>query len=481
MLKESDVPVTRDRDWERVVRRYAIGHYATLGLLLAGFWWVAVPGRLGAWTGQPAFEAWPVTVRVCCILVPWFAGAAVRRAAYARLESALLGGGPGGSRHGRATAFTVLALVATLAPMDLLQAIPPLRRGIEMFPTLAAAGLLVVAIPVALAFFPLLLRVLWATRPLPPGPLRDRLEGVCRRAGVRCRELRLWDAGSPRVVTAAVAGDLPGWRTVFLTVPLLRDVPAAERDAVLAHEIAHVRRHHLAIYAILVAALAAWLAAGHDAAARAFGPLTPAYTVTLLALAAAFVRGWFGVVSRRFERQADLDGAALVGAPEAMASALERAARMAEQPVTRRQWRHGSIASRLTAVRGAAADPAVGARFERQARWAAWSAPALLAVGALGLVPVVRVEVATGCLRAAAQRGDAAAAAAWYDTARRVREPGAWVHLSWGDACESLGRAADAIEAYRRAMAARDCTTDQRRALARRLEELGRKAGLRSR
>jgi Flp pilus assembly protein TadD len=155
-----------------------------------------------------------------------------------------------------------------------------------------------------------------------------------------------------------------------------------------------------------------------------------------------------------------------------MAGALERVAALAEQPPRRRQWRHDSIAARMAAVRAAGADPAVRARYERRARWAAWSAPALLIAGGLALVTPLRVEVATGCLRAAAQRGDAAAAAAWYASALRVRPPDASVHQAWGDACESLERPAEAAEAYRRALASRDCGADQRRALERRLATL---------
>jgi len=57
-----------------------------------------------------------------------------------------------------------------------------------------AADLLLGAISVAvLVFSPVLLRYIWVTRPLAPGPLRQRFERTCRRIGLRYREILVWD------------------------------------------------------------------------------------------------------------------------------------------------------------------------------------------------------------------------------------------------------------------------------------------------
>ena len=96
---------------------------------------------------------------------------------------------------------------------------------------------------------------------MPPGGLRDVLDGVCARAGFRCDDLRLWETSSPRMLNAAVTGVLQRWRSIFLTVPLVRRLPRAPLEAVLAHEIAHVQRRHLWVYACLGGGFICWLLA----------------------------------------------------------------------------------------------------------------------------------------------------------------------------------------------------------------------------
>ena len=54
---------------------------------------------------------------------------------------------------------------------------------------LAAMGAIV------LVLSPAFIRLAWPTRPLPPGPLRDRLERVAARFGFRCTDILVWDTG----------------------------------------------------------------------------------------------------------------------------------------------------------------------------------------------------------------------------------------------------------------------------------------------
>ncbi|MCH2161975.1 MAG: hypothetical protein MK085_08900, partial [Phycisphaerales bacterium] len=59
------------------------------------------------------------------------------------------------------------------------------------------------------------------TVPLPPGEVRVALEGACRKAGVRIRDLLLWRTGGA-LYNGAVTGFLPGMRWVLLTDGLLQ-------------------------------------------------------------------------------------------------------------------------------------------------------------------------------------------------------------------------------------------------------------------
>lgn len=61
---------------------------------------------------------------------------------------------------------------------------------------------------------------------------------------------------------AMAAGVLPGARVVFVTTGLLEALPADEAAAVVAHEVGHLRRHHVALRLAAAAALVLpWLGA----------------------------------------------------------------------------------------------------------------------------------------------------------------------------------------------------------------------------
>lgn len=216
-----------------------------------------------------------------------------------------------------------------------------------------------------LAFVPLVITRIWDTTPLGPGELRDRLVALCRGARAGAREILVWNTGGT-MVNGAVLGFIPSLRYILLTDALLESLTDRQAEAVLAHEVAHVRRHHML-----------WLAATAGAALLGGGALietgvrrvigadgltgttAPVAQLTVIALAFAFTLLVFGYVSRRFEWQADAFAAAqlspvsdhgrAVVAPEAahaMIAALDAVAYLNHIPKDRFTWRHGSIAER---------------------------------------------------------------------------------------------------------------------------------------
>jgi STE24 endopeptidase len=236
--------------------------------------------------------------------------------------------------------------------------------------SLAQAGAdLLGAILVFVALGPLAMRYVWDTVPMPPGPLRDRLDAMCRRHRVRVSRILVWRTHGT-MVNGAVLGLTPAFRYVLLTDALLDSLPDTQVEAVMAHEVAHVRHRHIVwLGVVIVTALAAVAAIGE----QALGALGLGVTDELpehLALAVALVTfalamGVFGFVSRRFEWQADAFAAAhmseslttpdaVLAAPtvtsagaDAMAAALRSVARLNHVPEHRRSWRHGSIRTRL--------------------------------------------------------------------------------------------------------------------------------------
>jgi STE24 endopeptidase len=282
----------------------------------------------------------------------------------------------------------------------------------------------------AMVFFvaPEILRRVLDTRPLPDSSLRRRLEEMCRRSGLRYREILLWRTGN-NVANAAVMGVLPQVRYILLSDLLLESMTEKQVEAVFAHEAGHVVHRHIAWYgafvviAIVVQLMLAKLAEVLDL--RMLSLLPPWLRDPLiLALAVACFFLVFGALSRWFERQADVyaartmerelhdepvgvrvsdlpEGDANVGesvakndlrpfapppaariAPDrdiddsagtqvgpagarVFASALHRVAVINNIPVEARNFSHGSIADRVSYLRRLGQNPAGTARFDR--------------------------------------------------------------------------------------------------------------------
>jgi Zn-dependent protease with chaperone function len=240
---------------------------------------------------------------------------------------------------------------------------------------------------------PWLIRHVWDTVSLPEGALRRRLIDMCRQYRVGVRDLLLWRTHGG-VINGAVMGLIAPLRYILLTDALLERMPGGFVEAVMAHELAHIRRHHmfwLATSAItsLVLMSVLWDGVGHAlapalspaavyAAAETAGSVGGDSRVIEWGVTVASVLSWvglFGWISRRFERQADVfavqhmsreiavTGGELPGQPpvvkdlavDVMSGALQLVADLNHISATRRSWRHGSIAWRqgyLNQMRG---------------------------------------------------------------------------------------------------------------------------------
>jgi Zn-dependent protease with chaperone function len=169
---------------------------------------------------------------------------------------------------------------------------------LEFIASLTAAGGVFVFAPVILA------RVL-NTSPMPDSPLRQRLDAMCQRAGIRYRHILIWNTNN-HVGNAAVMGILPWIRYVLLSDVLLERMSDEEIEAVFAHELGHVVHRHMTWYGVffLVGMLGTVIAACVPDAKHPYldANLMPAMAPG--AIVAMFLL--FGALSRRCERQADV-------------------------------------------------------------------------------------------------------------------------------------------------------------------------------
>ncbi len=147
--------------------------------------------------------------------------------------------------------FTVPVLLPWLilsGVSDLIYALPfDLPRRI--LSTTAGEALYFLFFLVLVAVFgPVMIQKFWRCTPLEEGVSRARIRHLCGRAGVRCADILYWPIFGGRMITAGVMGLVHRFRYILVTRALLQVLDADEVDAVIAHEIGHVKKRHLLFY-----------------------------------------------------------------------------------------------------------------------------------------------------------------------------------------------------------------------------------------
>ena len=272
-------------------------------------------------------------------------------------------------------AIAMVPILSMLAIQDLIGLLfPKLLRSDSMVIVLVLTMLLL------LALFPLLLRCVWRTSPLPPGSLRKRLEAMARDHGLKVRDILVWQTGS-MVANAAVAGFTRRFRYVFLTDGLIDLLDEEQIVAVFSHELAHIRHRHLWLRA---AAMLIPLSAGlfvfytfpevirslERAVATVGLDIGGPLGLPALLLLVLYVLTFFGSYSRCLEHEADLSACRAMP-PEigvsALCSALEQLAAAGGNRGAR-GWQHASVARRVDFLKSTEREPKIGLTFYRRVR-----------------------------------------------------------------------------------------------------------------
>lgn len=240
---------------------------------------------------------------------------------------------------------------------------------LQRLPSIRAFSLLAVVL-LLLCLVPFVLRIVWRAKPMPPSPLRERLEAYSKRIGFRYREILVWPAGGD-VINAAVIGAFPMFRYVLITDGLLHTLSPDEVEAVYAHEAGHARRGHILLFFGFTGVLS--LVGFVPGVAQFLDSVLPANTL-LRGLIALLV--WLGVVmgwiSRRFEQEADVFGLDTIPLPPGadpaehpFGRALDRIGHEVGGIREITGWRHFSIADRVAFVRSYLTDEAVRRSYRR--------------------------------------------------------------------------------------------------------------------
>jgi Zn-dependent protease with chaperone function len=238
-------------------------------------------------------------------------------------------------------------------------------------------GYLVPLVVITVAF-PWLLSRIWKTAPLPDSALRQRLLALTRQLGIRCRDFRVWQTNN-QVLNAAVAGLFPAARFVFVTDGLLTYLRDDELEAIVAHELGHVRRHHLWLRLALVG-LPLWIVAHVQAWSPEWVRVMADWRATLISdppvvmhlAVAGFVCAVaaiaLGHYSRLLEHDADLCVWEM-GYGAAFVTAIDRLSFLCHDRRHRATWLHPSTAARVALLQRSLHDPHAAATYRRRVVW----------------------------------------------------------------------------------------------------------------
>jgi Zn-dependent protease with chaperone function len=261
---------------------------------------------------------------------------------------------------------------------------------------------------------PWILRLVLGLKPLPAGPVRDRLLAVAGRVKFRCSNILLWNTRRG-VANAMVAGVLPWPRYVVLTDRLVSELSGEELEAVFGHEAGHAKHHHMAYYAgfLIASIMVLWMATSLLMPDAEYVRELAAFP--LVAVLAAYIFIVFGFLSRRCERQADIYGCRAVSCPlpdcaghdgvavvasgnlglcptgiRTFINALEKVARLnginRDRPGFLQSWLHSTIARRVEFLHHMQLDATLEPRFQRKVALVKWGL--LLGLGAAMVVLV---------------------------------------------------------------------------------------------
>ena len=227
-----------------------------------------------------------------------------------------------------------------------------------------------VGILILLCVLPLIMVRMWRCRPITDPDLRLLLDETCRQAQTPVRNIYLWPQRNFPFYNAMAMGFSKTFRVVIISEDLLLGLNPIEIQAVIGHELGHLRYHHMLKYLVLLITMSICAMVLVHSSAVLWLDFIPSQYETMVQLLLHLgcillgIRFLFGLVSRACERQADLHGAEVASFP-AMQSALQKVALLSGQDLDTPNWRHHSIAQRIGYLAQHQYDPAVHSKHRK--------------------------------------------------------------------------------------------------------------------
>ncbi len=233
---------------------------------------------------------------------------------------------------------------------------------------------------------PLLIQKFWRCKPLESGYERGRIELLCRKAGLRYADILYWPIFGGRMITAGVMGLVKRFRYILVTEALLTYLKPEEVEAVIAHEIGHIKRYHLLFYLFFFVGYMLISYATFDLIVYGLIYLEPLYdviqgagfdqaavtsvflSVLIIAIFLVYFRFIFGYFMRNFERQADTYVYQLFDSALPLISTFEKITLTSGQPPEKPNWHHYSISERIGYLKKCEADRRWIGRHDRKVK-----------------------------------------------------------------------------------------------------------------
>ena len=212
---------------------------------------------------------------------------------------------------------------------------------------------------------PAMIQKFWRCKPLESGYVRSRIEKLCRRAGLEYSNILYWPIFGGRMITAGIMGLIKKFRYILITKALVRHLEPEEMDAVIAHEIGHIKRKHLHFYLVFfigyifvsytIFDLLIYFIIYTDPVYRLISSsginhdtiISAVFSLIIIIIFFIYFRYIFGYFMRNFERQADTYVYALFPSAKPLISTFKKIAATTGQPPDRPNWHHFSIKERI--------------------------------------------------------------------------------------------------------------------------------------
>ena len=250
---------------------------------------------------------------------------------------------------------------------------------------------------------PVFIRMFWRCKPLEIGNSRSRIQSICKAADIKYADILYWPIFGGRMITAGVMGLTKKFRYILVTDALLRYLEPEEIDAVIAHEIGHVRRKHLLFYLFFFVGYLLLSYAVFDLfilivlysrpvyriieiiGIQQPTALSAIFSLMIIILFLIYFRYIFGYFMRNFERQADTFVYTLFNSADALITTLKKIATSTGQSPDRPNWHHFSITERIAYLEKCELDRTWIRRHDKKVRKSiAAYIIALLLIGAVG-------------------------------------------------------------------------------------------------